>query len=64
MRGLQRKDKKKRKRELLEPDQLEEQLRLRYGYLAIREMEFERRLRNKAIRLSRKHKKQADSWVI
>lgn len=53
-----RKDKKKRKlkRELLDMEQLEEQMMLRYGFLAIKEMEHDRKMREKAIRLSRKRK--------
>ena len=39
--------KRKRKHELLDPEELEEQIRLRHGYLLIKEMEFERRARDK-----------------
>lgn len=45
-------------------EEYEERIGLRYAWLAVDQMEFERKQRLKLIRLSRKTKKQADSWVI
>jgi len=56
--------KKKRKGELLGPEEVDEQIRLRLRWLTIKEMEHDHEMRSKAICLSRKRKKQADSWVI
>ena len=56
--------KKKRKRELLDSEEVDEQERLRLGWLMIKEMEHDHKMRSKAICLSRKRKKQVDSWVI
>ncbi len=60
----QNKDKKELKLKLSKPDEIDEQIRLRLSWLMIKEMEFEHKLRSRAIRLSQKRKKQADSWVI
>lgn len=40
------------------------QLSVRYGYLLMKQLEFERRQRNKALRLARKNEKQANLWVV
>lgn len=45
-------------------EEYEERIGLRYAWLSVDQMEFERKQRLKLIRLSRKTKKQADSWVI
>ena len=55
---------KKRKRELLDSEEVDEQTRLRLRWLAIEEMEHDHKMRSTAIRLSQKRKKQADLWVI
>jgi hypothetical protein len=60
----QNKDKKSLKLDLLEPEEVDEQIRLRLSLLMVKEMEFDHKMRTKAIRLSRKRKKQVDSWVI
>ena len=58
----------KRKKELglgfSDPEEVDEQIRLRLSRLMIEEMEFDHKMRDKAIRLSRKREKQVDSWVI
>jgi len=59
-----RQNKRNKKRELLDPKEVDEQIRLRLGWLTIKEMEFDHKMRSKAIRLSRKRKKQVDSWVV
>ena len=56
--------KKKTKGETLDSDQFDEQIGLRLRWLTINEMEHEHKMRSKAIRLSRKRKKQVDSWII
>ncbi len=56
--------KKKRKRELLDSEEVDEQAALRLRWLTIKEMEHDHKMRSRAIRLSRKRKKQIDSWVI
>jgi len=56
--------KKKRKRDLLDSEEVDEQERLRLRWLTIKEMEHDHKMRRKAIHLSRKRKKQVDSWVI
>lgn len=55
---------KKRKRELLDSEEADEQTRLRLRWLTIEEMEHDQEMRSRAIRLSQKRKKQADMWVI
>ena len=55
---------KKRKRELLDSEEVAEQTRLRLRWLTIEEMEHDQKMRSTAIRLSQKRKKQADLWVI
>ena len=52
------------KLKLPEPEEVEEQIMLRLSRLMIKEMEFDHKMRDKALRLSRKRKKQVDSWVI
>ena len=54
----------KKKRKLLDSEEVDAQARLRLRWLTIREMEHDNKMRSKAIRLSRKRKKQVDSWVI
>ena len=56
--------KKKTKGEPLDSDEFDEQIGLRLRWLTIKEMEHEHQMRSKAICLSRKRKKQVDSWVI
>ena len=56
--------KKKQKRELLDSEEVDDQIRLRLSWLTIKEMEHDHKMRSKAIRLSRKRRKQADLWVI
>ncbi len=56
--------KTKHKRELVDLEDVDEQARLRLRWLTIKEMEHDHKMRSKAIRLSRKRKKQVDSWVI
>lgn len=56
--------KKKTKGEFLDSDEFDEQIGLRLRWLTIKEMEHEHKMRSKAIRLSRKRKKQIDSWII
>lgn len=60
----QNKHKNKRKRELLDPKEVDEQIRLRMSWLRIEELEYDHKMRSKAIRLSWKRKKQVDSWII
>ena len=60
----QKERKKKRKREFLDSEEVDEQIRLRLRWLTIKEMENDHKMRSKAILLSRKRKKQVDSWVI
>jgi len=60
----QNEHKKKRRREILDSEEVDEQIRLRLRWLTIKEMEHDHKMRSKAIRLSQKRKKQADSWVI
>ena len=55
---------KKRKRELLDSEEVDEQTRLRLRWLTIEELEHDHKMRSIAIRLSQKRKKQADLWVI
>jgi len=55
---------KKRKRELLDSEEVDEQTRLRLRWLTIEELEHDHKMRSTAIRLSQKRKKQADLWVI
>lgn len=69
MRGKdEKKEKAKRRRmDFMEPENFEafeDKLRLRYGCLLIREMNDERKMRNKALRLSRRRKKQVEGWVF
>jgi len=52
------------KLKLSDPEEVEEQIMLRLSRLMIKEMEFDHKMRDKALRLSRKRKKQVDSWVI
>jgi hypothetical protein len=52
------------KLKLSEPEEVEEQIMLRLSRLMIKEMEFDHKMRDKALHLSRKRKKQVDSWVI
>ena len=59
-----KKNERKKKRELLDSEEVDEQIRLRLYRLTIKEMEHDHKMRSKAIRLSRKRKKQVDSWVI
>ena len=64
-RGMrQNKRRKKQKPELLDPVEVDEQIRLRLRWLTIKEMEHDHKMRTKAIRLSGKRRKQVDSWVI
>ncbi len=58
------KRKKDLKLRLSKPEEVDEQIRLRLGFLMIKEMEFDHKMRDKAIRLSRRRRKQVDSWVI
>jgi len=60
----QNKRKKELELRLSNPEEVDEQIRLRLSRLMIKEMEFDRKMRDKAIRLSRKREKQVDSWVI
>ena len=55
---------RKKKRKLLDSEEVDEQIRLRLRWLTIKEMEHDHKIRSKAIRLSRKRKEQVDSWVI
>jgi len=57
-------NKRKKKRKLLDPEEFDEQIRLRLYRLTIKEMEYDHKMRSEAIRLSRKRRKQVDSWVI
>jgi len=57
-------NKRKKKRKLLDPEEFDEQIRLRLYRLTIKEMEYDHKMRSETIRLSRKRKKQVDSWVI
>ncbi len=59
-----RQNERKKKRKLLDSEEVDEQIRMRLSWLAIREMEHDHKMRSKAIRLSRKRRKQVDSWVI
>ena len=56
--------KKKRKRQIHYLDEVDKQTQLRLRWLTIKEMEHDHKMRRKAIHLSRKRRKQADSWVI
>ena len=56
--------KKKQNQELLDAEEVDKQIRLRLRWLTKKEMEHDHKMRSKAIRLSRKRKKQVDSWVI
>ncbi len=49
---------------LSDPEEVDQQVRLRLSQLMIKDMEFDHKMRDKAIRLSRKREKQVDSWVI
>jgi len=60
----QNKRKKELELRLSNPEEVDEQIRLRLSRLMIKEMEFDHKMRDKALRLSRKRKKQVDSWVI
>lgn len=51
------------KLKLSDPEEVEEQIMLRLSRLMIKEMEFDRKMRDEALHLSRKRKKQVDSWV-
>lgn len=57
-------DKKRLERKILDPERVDEQIRLRLSRLMIKEMEFDSKMRSRAVRLSRKREKQVDSWVI
>jgi hypothetical protein len=59
-----RQNERKKKRKFLDSEEVDEQIRLRLHWLTIKEMEHDHKMRRKAIRLSRKRKKQVDSWVI
>jgi len=61
--GMKQNERKK-KRELLDSEEIDEQIRMRLHWLTVKEMEHDHKMRSKAIHLSRKRKKQADSWVI
>jgi hypothetical protein len=64
-RGLrQNGSKKKRKRQLLDSKEVDDQAKLRLRWLTLKEMEYDHKMRSKAIHLSQKRKKQVDSWVI
>ena len=56
--------KNKRKRELMDLEDVDEQARLRLRWLTIKEMEHDHKMRNKTLHLSRKRKRQVDSWVV
>ena len=55
--------KNNKKRKLLDAEEIDDQVRLRLYQLTINEMEHDYKLRNEALRLSRKRKKQVDSWI-
>ena len=58
-----KKSKSNKKRKLLDAEEIDDQVRLRLYQLTINEMEHDYKLRSEALRLSRKRKKQVDSWV-
>jgi len=55
--------KRKVKRELLDLEKFDEEMLLHYHWLLIKELEFNQKVRRKAIRLSRKYSKH-QPWVI
>ena len=60
---MKREDKRRLKR-LREMAEVGELTRMRCDYLWLKEMEFDLRIRNKALRLAKKRRKQADSFVV
>lgn len=56
--------KQNKKRKLLNEEEIDDQIRIRLYQLTINLMEHDHKLRSEALRLSRKRKKQVDSWVI
>jgi len=68
IRGNARARKKRRRREAksetVDLDKLEDEMRRHYGLLLIREVDFERRMRNRAIKMFRRRRKQTDNWVV
>lgn len=55
---------RKKKREFLGSEEVDEQIRLRLRWLTVKELEHDHKMRSKAICLSRKRRRQADSWVV
>jgi len=58
--------KRARKEKVVDFDKLEAEMRRHYGWLLIQEAGFERRMRNRALRMSRARRKQIkrQGWVI
>lgn len=49
---------------LEEIEHYQAKINARAGYLHMKQLEFEQRQRNKALRLARKNKAQAEKWIL
>ena len=55
---------RKKRREIQNSNEDDEQLRRRLKLLTLKEMEYENRMRKEAMLLSQKRKKQTKKWII
>jgi hypothetical protein len=56
--------KREAKKEAMDLDKIERDMRMHFAWLIIKESEYEKKMRDKALRLDRKRRKQTRGWVI